>query len=115
MLNQTVPVQFFDTSSKRDFGLMGRRPSQLAGKAFAFIYAFEAERLFHTFFCPAMRLLAFSEAGVKLFDRVVERGQFVRVPATRLIIESHPDTDTTALERELSAKGVAGWVEGWHQ
>jgi hypothetical protein len=108
-------VQFQDTPSKRALGLMGRRPDDLLGQFFAFIYPFEADRTFQTFFCPPLRLVAFSEEGAKIFDEVVSKGKFVRIPPTRLIIESHPDTPIKALEEDVQKYGVGDWVEFWHR
>lgn len=94
---------------------MGKKPEEIAGQFYAFIYAFEAKRTFQTLRCPSIRIMAFSERGEKIFDKVITGLKFVKIPPTRLVIESHPDTDISALVEDIQRLGVSEWVEAWHR
>jgi hypothetical protein len=55
-----------------------------------FAYPHAAPRLFHTFCCQPLRIIALDPDGEVLFDQVKQPGQFVRLPASRLIVEADP-------------------------
>jgi len=67
-----------------------------------FGYPFAATRLFHTFFCPPLRIAAYGinarsgmnatgEGGLKkVFDRVVPPWRFVRIPKALFVVEANP-------------------------
>jgi len=58
-----------------------------------FSYPHAAPRLFHTFFCPPLRIIALDDDREVLFDQVKQPGQFVRLPASRLIVEADPEQE----------------------
>ncbi|MBI5351708.1 MAG: hypothetical protein HZB50_03625 [Chloroflexi bacterium] len=59
----------------------------------AFIYPTETTRTFHTFFCPPMKIVALSGDGTIVFDQVVTKWKFVKLPACRVVIECGPQAD----------------------
>ena len=63
---------------------------ELGEKTLVFRYGHPAARLFHTFCCPPLRILALSEQGEIIYDRVVGPNRFVRLPPTSIIIEIDP-------------------------
>ena len=68
-----------------------------------FAYPHPAPRLFHTFFCPPVRIIALDEKGAPLFDQVASPGKLVPLPASRLIIEVDPKWHLTpAFLREVA-------------
>src|SRR5574341_826117 len=72
--------------------------ARLGDTGLVFLYPFAAPRLFHTFFCPPLRLTALSEQGEIIFDEVAPPGRFVRPPSTRLVLETDPDAALPPLE-----------------
>lgn len=95
------------TSWQRSMGAMFKK--LLNDTVLVFVYPHPAPRLFHTFFCPPLRILALSEVGEILFDQVIIRHQFVRLPATRLILETAPGIvlspdDLNTLARNLTSR-----------
>ena len=62
-------MQLLTTSWQRARGAVFRK--KLGDTGLAFLYPFTAPRLFHTFFCPPLRLTALSEQGEIVFDRVI--------------------------------------------
>ena len=62
----------------------------LGDTALVFQFPRPAARLFHTFFCPPLRILALSEGGQIIHDQVVGPNRFVRLPPTRTVIEIDP-------------------------
>jgi len=58
-----------------------------------FIYPHAAPRLFHTFFCSPLHILAMNGDGEVVFDQVVSPNRFIQIPASRIIIESDPDIE----------------------
>jgi len=63
-----------------------------------FGYPFAASRLFHTFFCPPLRIVAYDGCQErnhfdhleKVFDRLVPPWRFVRIPKALFIVEVNP-------------------------
>jgi len=93
-------VKQLNTPWQRSMGAMFHR--RLEDTVLLFVYPHTAPRLFHTYFCPSLRIIALDDEGETLFDQVVPPGQFVRLPACRLIIEVAPDQKLTpAFLREL--------------
>jgi len=80
----TTPWQHFR-------GAMFRK--RLGETVLLFAYPHPAPRLFHTFFCPSLRIIALDNAGEICFDQVKQSGRLVRLPASRLIIEADPDQE----------------------
>jgi len=67
-------------------------------KPLIFGYPFAASRLFHTFFCPPLRIAAYAAKGTvhdleKVFDRLVPPWRFVRIPKALYIVEVNPGND----------------------
>jgi len=56
----------------------------------AFIYPTAAVRTFHTFFCPPLRIVALDTEGQVLFDGVITKWRFVKLPACQYVIETAP-------------------------
>ncbi len=83
------------------FGAMFR--ASLRDDLLAFIYPFPAERCFHTFFCPPLRMVALDARGEVVCDRVIPPGKLVLLPESRLVLEMDADMDYTASLPQLRA------------
>ena len=81
-------VQFLVDSSQRSHGAM--LSSSLKEDLLVFVYPEPAPRLFHTFLCPTLRIIALDDHGKFLFDQVVQPNHFVRLPACKLVLETDP-------------------------
>jgi len=73
-----------------------------------FLYPHPAPRLFHTFFCPPLRIIAVNDDGRRLSEQVVSPGEFVRLPPARIVVECSPalelnDDDLVALSLQAAA------------
>jgi len=88
-MGETMRVKNLTTPWQRSLGAMFHRP--LGDTILLFTYPHPAARLFHTYFCPSLRIIALDEHGETLFDQVVSPGQFVRLPVCRLIVEADPE------------------------
>jgi uncharacterized membrane protein (UPF0127 family) len=86
-------LKTLSTPWQRSLGAMFHR--RLGDTVLLFAYSHPSSRLFHTFFCAPLRILALDDDGEILFDRVVPPGQFVRLPACRLVIEADPEQELT--------------------
>ncbi|MCK6585635.1 MAG: hypothetical protein L6Q49_21240, partial [Anaerolineales bacterium] len=86
-----MQLQFLVTSEQRAFGAMFMR--NLSRDVLAFIYPTDEARTFHTFFCPLMRIAALSAEGRVLFDEVISKWRFVKLPPCRYVIETGPKVD----------------------
>jgi hypothetical protein len=68
----------------------------LVGEVLVFKYPHAAPRVFHTMWCPLLRIVVLDsdlfDAKV-LFDKVVEPWRFVSLPAGMLVLEMDPDCD----------------------
>ncbi len=89
-------IRLLTTSWQRTLGAMFWK--RLGNTGLAFLYPFAASRLFHTFFCPPLRLTVLSEQGEIVFNRVMPPCRFVRLPVTRLILETDPAASLPPLE-----------------
>ena len=111
-----MQLRLLTTPWQRALGAMFRK--RLGDSGLVFLYPYPAERLFHTFFCPPLRLTALSEQGEIVFDWVTPPNHFVRTPPTRLIVESDPGASLPPLQElrillELPAgAAAASWDEG---
>ncbi len=84
-------LHFLTTSLQRSWGAMFcRDPHE---DLLAFVYPQDAPRIFHTFFCPPLRIVALSGDGQVLFDQVISKWRFVQLPACRYVIETDPKND----------------------
>ena len=88
-------------------GVMFRRA--LGEKIFIFPYPTKASRLYQTFFCPPLRIVALTRKGDQaaevVFNQVVQPWQFVKLPKTDVVVEMAPDMQMdNALVREILAE-----------
>lgn len=86
-----MQLRFLITSEQRASGAMFME--NLNETVLAFIYPTDGSRTFHTFFCPPMRIVALSAEGQVLFDEVVSKWRWVKLPACRYVIETGPKVD----------------------
>jgi hypothetical protein len=86
-----MQLQFLITSDQRASGAMFME--SLNETVLAFIYPTDGRRTFHTFFCPPMRIVALSAGGEVLFDEVIRKWKWVKLPACRYVIETGPKVD----------------------
>lgn len=91
-----MDLRLLITPWQRALGAMFR--TGLGDSGLVFLYPFSAPRLFHTFFCPPLRLTALSEEGDVIFSRVMAPCRFVRLPPTRLVLETDPAASQPPLE-----------------
>jgi hypothetical protein len=102
-------LEVLTTAIQQARGAMFRRlPEDVV---LAFPYPAPSRRLFHTFFCPPLRIVALDEGGQPIYDRVITAWQFVQLPPTRLILEMHPRANHSALLEEISQQGVEAWLK----
>ena len=81
-------IKYLTDSTQRSSGAMFSAP--LLEDLLVFVYPQAAPRLFHTFFCPVLRVIALAEDGQFLFDQVILPNRFVRLPACRIVLETDP-------------------------
>ncbi|MCC6986390.1 MAG: hypothetical protein IT309_08175 [Anaerolineales bacterium] len=86
-----MQLQFLTTSEQRASGAMFM--GSLNNTVLAFIYPADGTRVFHTFFCPPMRIAALSAEGEVVFDEVVTKWRRVKLPACRYVIETGPKVE----------------------
>lgn len=86
-----MQIQFLITSEQRASGAMFME--SLNDTVLAFIYPTDDRRTFHTFFCPPMRIIALSAEGQVVFDEVITRWRFVKLPVCRYVIETGPKVE----------------------
>ena len=97
------------SSFSQALGVMFRR--KLGEKVFVFIYPKKARRLFQTFFCPPLRIVALEREGDHkaqiVFEKVICSWQFVPLPPADLIVEMALDMqmDEDLIAEILSAVG----------
>ncbi len=86
-----MQLHFLVSSDQRAFGAMFMR--NLNEDILAFVYPTDEARIFHTFFCPPLRIVALSAEGQVLFDEVISKWRWVKLPACRYVIETGPKAD----------------------
>lgn len=77
----------------------------LNGEILIFRYPYPAPRMFHTMWCPPLRIAVLENDSIDakvLFDKVVEPWRFVSLPAGELILEMDPSTDYKPILSELT-------------
>lgn len=84
-------LHFLIDSVQRALGAMLMR--DLKEDVLAFIYPSSAARTFHTFFCPPLRIVALDVTGQVLFDEVISKWRFVKLPACQYVIETGPQVN----------------------
>lgn len=91
-----------DTHLKRMIGAQFRK--SLGKEILVFSYPHPTRRLFHTVWCPPLRIVVLDIAGTShkvLFDQVVQPSQFVYLPAGKVILEMDPDDDYEDIVPEI--------------
>lgn len=87
----------------------------LSSEIFVFHYHAAAKRLFHTMWCPPIRMVVLNIEKPDhevLFDQVVPPWHFVLLPAGSLILEMDPDTDyRDTLPEILASIDTAGKID----
>ena len=86
--------QWMDTHLKRMIGAQFKR--NLGKEILVFHYHHPATRLFHTMWCPPLRIVVLDiddASQTVLFDQIVQPWCFVPLPAGRIILEMDPDDD----------------------
>ena len=73
---------------------MGISKSSLGDEILAFVYPIPAPRIYFTFFCPPLRIVAIDITKRQaVFDKVIQPSQFVFLPPTCLVLEMDPRVD----------------------
>lgn len=101
-------IRVLRNSYERAIGAMFCSP--LKNKVLAFVYPFACERIFHTWFCPRLRILCFDGTGRLSYNRLIEPWQWVRLPETRLVLELDPESDNHNLVEEIERQGIDEWI-----
>jgi hypothetical protein len=86
-----MQLHFMVTSQQRATGAMFCRNLDTA--ILAFIYPNDSVRIFHTLFCPPLRIVALDAGGQVLFDEVISKWRLVQLPVCRYVIETDPKVD----------------------
>ena len=86
-----MQLHFLISSEQRASGAMFMET--LNETVLAFIYPTDGTRTFHTFFCPPMRIVALSADGQVLFDELIVKWKWVRLPVCRYVIETGTKVD----------------------
>jgi hypothetical protein len=105
-----MDIQPLTAPWQRAMGAMFRR--SLEDHALLFVYPHTAPRLFHTYFCPPLRIVALDRAGEILSDQVVAPNRVLRLPSCRLVVEADPDQDLSPETlRRLAQEAPEGKIE----
>lgn len=85
-----MQIKFLKTPWQRSWGATLSRG--LGEQVLIFVYSTPSPRLFHTFLCPPLRIIALEHEHnlTPVFDQVVQPNQFVSIPPARIIIECDP-------------------------
>jgi len=85
-------VRFLLTPQEHAQGAMGK--SSLGNEILAFVYPIHVPRIYFTFFCHPLRIVAIDIKKHKaVFDKVIQPSQFVFLPPTCLVLEMDPGVD----------------------
>jgi hypothetical protein len=85
-------VKFLLTPQEHAHGATGK--SSLGDEILAFVYPIPAPRIYFTFFCPPLRIVAIDITKRQaVFDKVIQPSQFVFLPPTCLVLEMDPGVD----------------------
>ena len=108
-------LHLLTTPWQRALGAMFR--DGLGDSELVFLYPYSAPRLFHTCFCPPLRLTALSEDGEIIFSRVIAPWRFVRLPPTRLVLETAPAASLPSRDerRALHRLPVSACSASWDE
>ena len=92
--SKTMRYEWMNTWVKRKLGAQFRK--SLNGEVLVFKYPHPAPRVFHTMWCPPLRIVVLDSDSIDakvLFDKVIKPWSFVSLPAGRLVLEMDHDTD----------------------
>jgi hypothetical protein len=103
-----MQVRILANSYQRASGAMFR-PS-LGQEVLVFAYPFAFNRVFTTWFCSPLRILAFDDNGTLSYNAVINRWRLVNLPETRLVLEVDPVYPYQGLIEEIEGFGVDDWV-----
>jgi len=68
--------------------------SPLGDEILAFVYPVRTRRVYSTFLCPALRIVAIEpETRAAIYDQVVQPSRFVILPPARLVLQMDPGVD----------------------
>ena len=84
-------LRYLHTSGERARGATFSKG--LGDEILVFAYPLAAKRLFHTFFCPPLRIVAFDGPEKMVFDETITHGRFVSIPACDRVLEMAPGVD----------------------
>lgn len=101
--------QWMDTQFKRARGAQFK--PNLNGEILVFRYPHPAAHLFHTMWCPPLRIVVVNaklEDGKVVFDRVVEPWHFVNLPVGDLVLEMDPNTEYTDVLQSILSTSRKG-------
>ena len=85
---------WMNTRLQRAIGAQFSR--KLGEKILIFRYPFPATRLFHTLWCPPLRIVVLdndTESARVVFDQVIKPWRFVSLPAGMLVLEMDPGVE----------------------
>ena len=102
----TTEICFLSDARARGMGAMFRR--DLGDQVLVFAYPKPAARLFHTFFCPELRILALEADGTPLTNSVVPPNRFKRLPPAHIVVECSPTLPLTRADLIAIAAAVPG-------
>jgi hypothetical protein len=89
-----ITYHWMNTRLHRALGAQFRK--KLGEKILIFRYPYPATRLFHTIWCPPLRIVVVdsdAEGARVVFDRVVKPWRFVNLPAGMLVLEMDPGVE----------------------
>src|SRR4030065_120509 len=98
-----MKYNWMNTSLKRLVGAQFRK--NLNGEILLFRYPYPATRMFHTMWCPPLRIVVLENDSIDakvLFEKIVEPWRFVSLPAGKLILEMDPDMDYRNILPEIT-------------
>ena len=83
-----MKIKLLTTSWQRSWG--ATLSNGLRDTVLVFVYPYACAHLFQTYLCPPLRILAINEQGSVSYDQVVSASRFVRLPASRIVLECDP-------------------------
>ncbi len=93
-----MKIKVLTTSWERSWG--ATLSPGLGDTVLLFAYPYAAPRLYHTFFCPPLRIIGLNQRQ-PVFNQVVSPGRFVQIPSADIIIECDPDLQIPQVETIL--------------
>jgi hypothetical protein len=95
-------VKYLISSSQRSNGAMFAK--SLKEELLVFLYPTETAHIFHTFFCPPVRMVALNQKGKPIFDKVMQPNRFVRLPKSKIILEGATDMEYLSYVEQILSK-----------